>query len=277
MAGNITGYGGPRLFVSSDQGINWTISGSGLPVNVHRIFCLEEYNGMLIAGTDNGVFYTDDIDSGWNHVTGIYYPNVYAMLKVGNRLYCGTNHGLYYTDEITSDLQLCQNGMAGDEYITSLAQVNGHLFAGCHWGDGVFLLRNFENHFVHLTGLLNPQVLRLCIDDNYVYAGTYAEEYSLLGGVYRQELSTIVATKEVNPPVPFRLLGNPVTDLLNVDFDEQVREGILTIYYPDGREIRNCKILNGSAEVNMRGLSSGLYLGQVFCNEKYFPFKFIKI
>lgn len=278
MAGNIAGYGGPRLFVSSDQGMNWAISGSGLPVDAYDIYCLEEYNGMLIAGTDYGVFYTDDVDSGWNELTGISgYPGVYALLKVGNRLYCGTGRGLYYTDEITADLQLCENGMAGDEYITSLAQVNGHLFVGCHWGDGVFLLRNYENNFVRLNSLLNPQVLRLCIDDEFVYAGTYGMEYENEGGVFRHELQPIVTINELNPPVPFRLLGNPVTDMLKVDFDEQVREGILTIFYPDGREIRNCKILNGSGEVSMTGLSEGLYLGQVFCNEKYYPFKFIKI
>jgi photosystem II stability/assembly factor-like uncharacterized protein len=108
----LAGTTGKGIFVSADGGEHWHPSSSALTNLTVR--CFYTSNGMLLAGTDHGVFASWDETHSWKRVTGDLQINTIA--SNGDRLYVATQRGLMFSaDQGDSWSFLCS-----DESIASL-------------------------------------------------------------------------------------------------------------------------------------------------------------
>jgi hypothetical protein len=126
-------YGG-GIYLSSDNGNNWTEKNSGL--KSRDILSLSISGNNVYAGTQGfGIFMTTDDGNKWIEI----------------------NNGL------TGMKQLCINSIVANENI---------VFAGT-CGDGIFLSTNFGNNWIKKNkGLTNLEPKSLSIYGNYIFAGT---------------------------------------------------------------------------------------------------------
>ncbi|HEX8549880.1 MAG TPA: T9SS type A sorting domain-containing protein [Cytophagaceae bacterium] len=87
-------YGATRdgIWVSNDNGGNWTYSSTGMPQKTF-VYCFTSTGNLLIAGTSKGLFGSLDGGKTWNNITnGLRSNFIYSMAinYSGTRLHVGT-------------------------------------------------------------------------------------------------------------------------------------------------------------------------------------------
>ncbi|HLN52678.1 MAG TPA: T9SS type A sorting domain-containing protein [Lentimicrobium sp.] len=102
LACEINGYY-TGMFISTDYGVNWTISNNGLEnssgnatdlyVNDNRVF-LSMASGY---GSGGGLFYSDDQGASWNQCPVGYYLSVYNIEGNSDRIFISTSNNIYYS------------------------------------------------------------------------------------------------------------------------------------------------------------------------------------
>lgn len=154
------------------DGTDWTISHDwSLDNTIHNIFCLEEYQGKLYAGTgDNGKIRVFDGVT-WEDAFLTNKTNVHCLQEYNGKLYAGVYEhpdGLIYEfDGTTWSL----NSVSGETRITSFAVYQNKLYAGTS-DDGVILVydgdtwsESFNSDELYLASL--------CVFNDKLYAGGY--------------------------------------------------------------------------------------------------------
>ena len=97
-------------------------------------YCLYSDDTTVYAGTDQGIYYTDDIGDPWFSIGPQDW--IFSLITVGNNLIAGSNaHGIW----ISSDMgQNWTHPLGIDNHsVNSLCKNDNYLFAGT-WGGGVF-------------------------------------------------------------------------------------------------------------------------------------------
>jgi photosystem II stability/assembly factor-like uncharacterized protein len=82
------------VFVSNDNGMNWTQDSSGL----EKVNCFLTTNNLLWAGTDsNGVYLSQDIGQTWISVNSGLPANtrIWSLTESGNNIFAGTIEGIW--------------------------------------------------------------------------------------------------------------------------------------------------------------------------------------
>lgn len=159
------------LYMSSDNGLNWTMAGIGL--NNRIVFSLVTFGGYLYAGTDLGVWKTSNNGAYWI-VTSINNNTVYSLASNTTRVFAGLHlSGLFYstggTGWMISSLNITD--------IKSLAINGNFLLAGGGNNAGVHLSNNNGNNWSS-TSLNNKSVHSLALNGSNAFAGTGS-------GIYR--------------------------------------------------------------------------------------------
>ncbi|MCU0371626.1 MAG: T9SS type A sorting domain-containing protein [Ignavibacteria bacterium] len=159
------------LYMSSDNGLNWTMAGIGL--NNRIVFSLTTFSGYLYAGTDLGVWKTSNNGAYWI-VTSINNNTVYSLASNSTRVFAGLHlSGLFYstggTGWMISSLNITD--------IKSLAINGNFLLAGGGNNAGVHLSNNNGNNWSS-TSLNNKSVHSLALNGSNAFAGTGS-------GIYR--------------------------------------------------------------------------------------------
>ncbi len=237
LAGTWSNCGTGRLFLTTNNGTNWTAVDSGL--NNNPVTALVVSGANLFAGTPiAGVFLSSNNGTSWIAVNNGFpkapydttrYASVNAFAVSGTNLFAGT--GYPYPGGV------CLSTNNG----TSWTAVN--------------------------TGLTNPSVYALAVSGTNLYAGTYG------GGVWRRPLSemiTSVETPSAGLPTHFSLqqnYPNPFNPTTVIGYRVQGSGyGVVSLKVYDilGREVAtlvNERKAPGSYEVTFdgAGISSGVY------------------
>jgi hypothetical protein len=235
-----TGFYGHGVFLSTNNGTNWTAVNEGLPsypeagdsATFGGILCLAVSGSNIFAGTgEDGVYHSTDNGAHWTAAnTGLTDTTVNALVVSGTNLFAGTNGGVFLSTN---------NG-------TSWTAVNG--------------------------SLTDHPVSALAVSGDILFVGTpitFAGDYK--GGVWRRPLSEMVTSVEHiagRLPRMFELCQNypnplnPSTTIkYNLPKSAEVRLGVYDVL---GREVSmlvNEKMDAGVHEVKFEAsdLSSGLY------------------
>lgn len=92
---------GGRVFLSTNDGKNWSSASNNLNGNVYSLAVLD---GNVFAGTDNYVFKTIDNGSGWSQIYNGLASNWSVALYVhGSNLYAAGSAGVYVLKNTGSD------------------------------------------------------------------------------------------------------------------------------------------------------------------------------
>jgi hypothetical protein len=145
--GSLANYGA-GIFLSTNNGTNWTAANSGLPADawVHSfamsgntifagITILETYN----TGTGGGIFSSADNGSNWNAAdSGLPMDLLVSSLAVsGNTIFAGTDSGVFLSTNNGTSWKAANSGLPIGPWVSSLAVSGSNLFAGTT-GDGVW-------------------------------------------------------------------------------------------------------------------------------------------
>jgi ligand-binding sensor domain-containing protein len=175
IAGTPTG-----VYISTDNGTDWTGSTSGMTKTDVRSLAVLNGGTKIYAGTaGGGVYLSGDNGSSWTAANaGLTNANVYALAVLGTNLYAGTyGGGVFLSTDYGLTWSPVNNGLS-NLYINALAVSGTDLFVGTD-GGGIFRSTNSGATWSGTSnGLLNTQVNTIAVYGSYLYAGTYG------GGVF---------------------------------------------------------------------------------------------
>jgi photosystem II stability/assembly factor-like uncharacterized protein len=126
-------YFDATVYKSTNKGASWTRCGStGLPTGLSFIKGLVASGDNLVAGTDEGIYYSVDGGNSWNatNLLGLNIPSlagsgdyVYAAVPSGSGVYKSSNNGVTWTISLPSTV----------DYV-EVAAVDNYAFAGAFFG-----------------------------------------------------------------------------------------------------------------------------------------------
>ena len=120
------GTQGGHIFLSTNNGTNWTEADSG--VTSSFVQALATIGTNIFAGTGGGVFLSTNSGTHWTPVTSGLTKSVYALLVSGTNLLAGTQNGVYRSSNNGTSWTAVNSGLGNSVYALS---ANGtYLFAG---------------------------------------------------------------------------------------------------------------------------------------------------
>ena len=171
------------VFLSTNNGTNWTAVPTGLPVSSIK-YSMAISGEKVFAGTDNnyGVYTSINNGAGWvqSGLTGIA---IKTILVSGTNIYVGTSgYGIYLSANNGAGWNPINTGLS-NMYVTSFASIGSNLFAGTLGGTnyGVFLSTDNGATWVRQAngGLPNLNITALAAVGSSLFAGTSTS------GIYR--------------------------------------------------------------------------------------------
>ena len=199
------GTRGDGVFVSTNNGTNWTQGSIGL-TNL-SVWALAVSGTNLFAGTvGGGVFLSTNNGASWTQSSiGLTNLSVWAFAVSGTNLFAGTSGGGVFlsTNNGTSWTE-ADTGLINTSSVWAFAVSGTNLFVGAY-GGGVFVSTNNGASWTAVnTGLTDIYVQALAISGTNLFAGTWK-------GIWRRPLSQIVTSVQHSPgelPGSFRLEQN---------------------------------------------------------------------
>jgi photosystem II stability/assembly factor-like uncharacterized protein len=160
------------VYKTTDKGLNWTRSGTGLPSDLTFIFSMVVSGNNILAATDEGVYYSPDNGTNWYLANAPiqYIPNiaaggdnfVYAAVP-GIGIYKSGDDGVNWIPSLLSPTV---------DYV-EVAAINNYAFAGTFFGGACYSSNYGGTWFLSNGFPSDASVFVLCpVADEMVLAGT---------------------------------------------------------------------------------------------------------
>jgi hypothetical protein len=166
-------FNGGRMFLSTDDGTNWTQIGSAdSSIDILYIVMLES---RILAGTWNGFIQSTDDGTTWNAVTptGISADTaIWSIVMINTTLFAGTTGNIYKSSDNGITWTELGSGIPVDARITSIVTSGDNIFAGSA-SDGVFKSTNSGTSWTAINSdLTDTHISQLVVLDNKLFAVT---------------------------------------------------------------------------------------------------------
>ena len=164
---------GGRMFLTTDDGTNWTQIGSAdSSIDILSIVMLDS---KILAGTWNGFFQSTDDGKTWNAVTPMGIPAdtpILSIVMINSTLFAGITGGIYKSLDNGSTWTEVSSGIPVDARITSIVASGNAIFTGSA-GSGVFKSTNGGTSWTAInSGLADPHISQLSILGSRLFAVT---------------------------------------------------------------------------------------------------------
>jgi hypothetical protein len=177
FAGTDTG----GVFVSNDNGLNWSASNTGLDNHNIKAFCVK--NNVLISGIGNGlstgsIYLSNNNGGTWAPTSVINHEFLFCLANYNSDILAGTWYGVTKSSDAGSTWTgLPTTGLPSNATVTALACNLTTIYAGVLissvGGSGVFASLNNGNSWVPKNnGLTNTEILSLAISPTRIFTGT---------------------------------------------------------------------------------------------------------
>jgi photosystem II stability/assembly factor-like uncharacterized protein len=158
------------VYKSTDKGVTWTPSGSGLPPNLTFVSDMVTSGDNLIASTDEGIYYSPDDGDHWypSNIPDVHIPSVAAgngfviAADPGGGIWRSLNDGMSWTLVLPSTV----------DYV-EVAAIDHHGFAGSFFSGGRYSTNSGGTWFT--SSGLPPETSIFAlgpVGDGMVLAGT---------------------------------------------------------------------------------------------------------
>jgi photosystem II stability/assembly factor-like uncharacterized protein len=165
------------VFLSTNSGVNWTGANKGLSNTYINSLVISSTN--LFAGTEGGVYLSTDNGKNWTPA-GLNNENIRTLAVMGTELFAGTFfHGVFLSTDNGVNWKPVNNGLAANMLVFTLAVSGTNLFAGTI--NGAFLSIDHGSSWTK-AGLKDEQVISLTASGKNLYAGTHTVQ-GFLGGI----------------------------------------------------------------------------------------------
>jgi hypothetical protein len=261
-----------HVFISTDEGRDWTVVDSGLPTN-EFVYSLAVNGNDLFAGTGNvdtsGVFVSINNGTNWSATSNDFrFAGVFAIEISGSNLFVGTGD----PEVNEGGVFLSTNGGsswsdAGNDFptnsgpVSSLTMSGTNIFAGI-LGGGVYMLAiNSKSWIAENSGLTDSNVFSLTSFGGFLFAGTDS-------GVFRRSLSDfnqsgVAENAHANSDDNLHIFPNPSTDELQILGGQA---GTIHLFDIMGRERMSATMTGEGASpttLDVSSLESGIYFLRV--------------
>jgi len=161
------------IFRSIDQGRTWSRADRGLPGDA-RINAFGAVGGRVFAGTDSGIFVSDNQGQNWRPVAGAT-QRILAFGTLGSDVYAGSaKDGLF----VSADQGLSWTAVAGfaPKTVRSLLVYGTRIYAGTD-ANGVLVSVNHGRSWTSLGDSLpaHAQIFAMAMLGERMFAGLYAK------------------------------------------------------------------------------------------------------
>lgn len=167
---------GAGVFKTSDFGINWTASSSGISNN--NLSCIISSGVNLFAGSQTGIFTSADNGLNWTSANnGLTSADVTSITSSGASIYAGTSSGgVFFSGNNGSSWTPVNNGLLSLNIKTLYSQSN-ILIAGTSSG-GIFRSTNNGSSWSSInSNLPNLNIRSVLQSGSIIYAGTASGLY----------------------------------------------------------------------------------------------------
>ena len=164
---------GGRMFLSADNGANWTqISSAATNIDILSIVML---NNNIIAGTWNGFYRSTYGDINWNAVnpTGIPADTaIRSVAMINTSLFAGTRGDVFKSSDSGNTWAEVKSGIPVNACITSFVGSGNAIFAGSD-SNGVFITTNGGTSWTAIdSGLADRHISQLAVMGTKLFAVT---------------------------------------------------------------------------------------------------------
>jgi len=275
FAGTSAGSHGGGVFVSTDNGANWT-AGNGLSYVGYSSIVTDGTN--IFAGTESdSIFLSTNNGLNWSCVSNglpTGYNIIRSLVIQGNNIYAGIEGaGIFLSTNNGANWNAINNGLISN-YVESLVNSGSNIFAGIYGsGGGVFISTNNGVNWTSINDGLTDDTLisKLAINGTNIYAGTAN------GNVWKRPLSEIIGIDELLNNNNISIYPNPVVDKINIiKQSTNTKNNLLSIYNMQGQLIIRRSIMQEKTEINLSELSKGVYILKLINSESTAVVKFVK-
>jgi len=166
-------FNGGRIFLTSDEGTNWTqISSADTNIDILSIVM---FNSKILAGTWNGFYLSTDGGTTWNVTTPTGIPAdiaIWSVVMIDDTLFAGTTGSIYKSSDYGNTWTEINSGIPAEARITSIVTGKDAIFAGSA-GSGIFKTTNGGADWTEInSGLNNTQICQLTVMDTKLLAVT---------------------------------------------------------------------------------------------------------
>ena len=214
----IAGVESRGIYVSSDNGITWFLSGMQNTTVTSLAYNLE--TDQYYAGTnENGLFVSKDEGKTWSLLVAElvdYKINNIEIDRTGNVLIC-TDKGFFTCSNEGKNLRQLINGLDNEEFYLSLTLSSGDIFVTSK--SGIFISTAEYGFNTINTGLVSKEIFSLTINPTgTIYAGGVDGIYELTDNFLSwKKLDTLYILKNINT--------------LNTDDDGNIYVGTMEAVY----------------------------------------------
>jgi photosystem II stability/assembly factor-like uncharacterized protein len=172
FAGSRNTHGRPSgdIECSSDNGNNWTTLTTG--VFSIPVYTLAVNNSNVFAGTDDGVYRSTNNGNNWTlSNSGITNTEVSSIALSGTKIFAATSGGVFRSNNNGNSWAKFNNGLS-DTVVTSLVFTTNENRVFAATASGIFYTTLAGTKWTKLnSGLTNLNILSLCTDNDFIYAG----------------------------------------------------------------------------------------------------------
>ncbi|MDD5361643.1 MAG: T9SS type A sorting domain-containing protein [Ignavibacteria bacterium] len=173
MGTNIFAMTSHGVYLSTDNGANWTMKYNSLPYLGIKAFAVS--GNKIFAGQDSvGVYVSTNSGDNWtaanNGLTDLF---VYSFLVSGNKIFAGTKSGrVFLSTNDGGNWTSVSSGLPTD-YLFSLAVSGSNIFAG-YFESGIFLSTNYGTNWTAINnGLTGLDISCIAVMGERIYASVY--------------------------------------------------------------------------------------------------------
>jgi len=222
FAGSGTAPGGIVLR-SDDNGISWVMANKGFSTKAGNIFSLATIGTSIIAGTNEGIYTSEDSGAHWV-AAGLENYAVYNIIVNGTNLFAGAVNdlgggGAFISSDNGKNWEVTSFQSSG---VNSLFAKGSNLFVS-HYGI-VFLSTDNGINWKNFPGLPDTYTEQLIGVGEYLYAG------SQYNGVWRRSFSDFgINDVKSKTPLTVSLSPNPTTGMITVhNAPSDLKEVVIT-------------------------------------------------
>jgi Secretion system C-terminal sorting domain len=158
------------VFLSTDNGISWTVKNTGL--GYRQVNDLAYDNNILYAAVEYwNVYRSSDNGNNWDSVgTGITSHHISSIVTVDGKIFVGTSDGIFISTDSGDNWIDKSNGLTNKEIKTLIVSGN-NVLAGTP--DGVLIYDSSKEIWNPIkNGPDSTNIFRLATGNNIVFAGT---------------------------------------------------------------------------------------------------------
>lgn len=187
--GLIAGTEGHGIYISTNNGINWSVSNSGL---THKnIKAITNTSSNIFIGTDSGFFYSSNNGVNWvERNSGLSNLFIKTLIVFSSNIYVGTyGNGIFVSSNYGQNWIPINIGLT-NLFVNSLISSGSNIFAGTK--NGVFMYSFSQMKWLNKTQgfMYSPEVNSFLIMNNYIYVATDSQ------AVWSRSISDIIGIRK---------------------------------------------------------------------------------